>query len=647
MSRPSPSRAQSLWLGGIAVLLALGALVVGLFGGDAGRSAVDGRGEPDPASRPGATELAPLDGSSVPEPEPARAAVARPETPAGERTLPSSVPPEAANVHGRVLREDGTPLAGVWLACGAESTHGVVSSDSEGRFACGEPLPAGCLLRIATSGYLTLSGARVRRDADQEAVVVGAPALSLSGVVREVSGEGIADARVTVEAAESGLRRLRELGGSESAARALLDGLAETTREGGGFLLVAPSWPGARLVVRMAGYFDACFLLPAASRSGLDVVLQRLRGAVPAGVQGRVVAEGGGPVEGASVRLGDALTTSDARGEFRLAWQRMQPDDALWATKAGFRPAILPDFGARVAAGGDAPLWIELVLGSGAAPITGTLVAADGTPLEGWRIKLKDGTLVSRVAPEPLYAEVPDAPGGARRTGAGGRFEFADLDPGRSYRLRAWSPETLEIAESDAIPAGTRDYVFRVPEPGFRTVEGRVVGLDGLPLAEIRIRLTMSVHEAEGGTWMHTGQEVRTGEDGAFLFEDVPRCPLFLRFNGDDVSSKRVDLAPSDPGGGLVVELLRTGAFVLEPPPGGLSGAELRVLDRGGQPLRMSFESGPGTTRSGTHVPVDDVGTSPVTVSEEAAWLVVAREGAEVARVPLSVRHGALTRVPL
>jgi len=388
-------------------------------------------------------------------------------------------------------------------------------------------------------------------------------------------------------------------------------------------------------------------------------------------LHGRVVHAEGPPAVGATVVLGDARATTDAFGRFELrldfeSGPRGGPggDAALVAVKHGYSPAVVAGYGARARTAAERDDLVELVIPGEAGEISGVVYDADGSPAEGWRVKLLDGTVIAEGDFFPLTAEevaddpeaafvldhrrVTNAAGGVspsawrrgfHETDELGRFDFAGLELDRTYVLRAWNERTLQVVESEPIPTGARGVALYAPtEPPRPFVDGVVVGTDGAPLAGVRCRLTMVEHRTASGTWMTSGQTVRTGPDGAFRFVDVPRVELFVRFDGHG-GGTHLDLAPAEEYRGVRVVLERPGRFRLAG-AAGTSADEAAVLDAAGETLRVRVENADGETRSLSRLPVLDGRSPAAEVSESARLLVLYREGREVGRRALAIRPG-------
>jgi hypothetical protein len=211
--------------------------------------------------------------------------------------------------------------------------------------------------------------------------------------------------------------------------------------------------------------------------------------------------------------------------------------------------------------------------------------------------------------------------------------------------VRAWNEHTLEQIASEPIPAGTRGIVLRATADGWRPiVDGVVVALDGTPLEGLRCRLSMDEYRSGGGSWMTTGQEVKTDAQGRFVFHDVPPAEVFLRIDGQGCGV-RIDLAPDEECRNRRIEVATSGEFILEVTGSARGAFAVCVLDDAGKRLELERQVAEGLTYSSTELTLSADGTCRARVSELARWLVLLDDGREIARLPLHVRHGAEARV--
>lgn len=365
-------------------------------------------------------------------------------------------------------------------------------------------------------------------------------------------------------------------------------------------------------------------------------------------LRGRLTLDTGSVVPGALVLLGRRETTTQADGAFTFATEGLPADVDLVAIVPGHQPAVVDD----VLSIGQAQRGerIEVVIPGPALSIAGTLLDSDHSPGAGWMLELSDGTPTAIDAFPPLTAE--DLAAGAtrassnrtdespnrQRVAADGGFRVGGLRAGRSYVLRAWNEHTLEDVRSEAIPAGTERYVFRVPSASRRElVWGHVVDRRGAPLEGVRVRLTMRVHSGDSTTSYQTGQEQTTGPEGAFEFTRVPRRDLLLRFTASHVASLYREFPADETGVGLRVELSALCALRFESLPGLVVPDAVRALDASGAALRMDQEISPGVTRGGYQVGLNAGQSTTIRVSDAAAWLVLLGDGVELRRVPVNL----------
>ncbi|MBX3465263.1 MAG: carboxypeptidase regulatory-like domain-containing protein [Planctomycetes bacterium] len=384
-------------------------------------------------------------------------------------------------------------------------------------------------------------------------------------------------------------------------------------------------------------------------------------------VFGRARHDTGEPADGARIAVGRQRTHAGPDGAFRL--DSTNDDDALVATLAGCEPAVVdavarhPDV--------EAGRQLEVVLRRTALTIRGVLVGVDGGPCPGWNLCLHGGTTpaghdglpelsaedfaAGAKAVEAPVADERDLLSGKPRqhnpnhriVGDDGAFVVAGLRPGRHYVLRAWNESTLQTVLSSPVAAGTQGYRFVVPPGEWRDrAYGRAIDRHGGPIAGVRVRLTMRVHDnGSGHTSYQTGQEVRTDADGRFAFQRVPREDLLLRFDGPDVESLYREFPAAEAGLDLLVPLACRLRFRIEPTPALPVPTSVLVLDAAHKPLRLEQQIAEGTSRGGERMDLPASGVAEFTVGDAAAWLVLERDGAELRRLPLQLRRGEIAIV--
>ena len=384
----------------------------------------------------------------------------------------------------------------------------------------------------------------------------------------------------------------------------------------------------------------------------------------PLRLRGRVLFPDSRGVPGARVVLGPFSTSTDSRGRFELVldpqshlgrpefpWSldELDRDTALVALLDGWVPAVRVRAGALVRASLDSqsePDPVELVLENLALAISGTLLDRTGVPAEGWRISLLDGTPAYKGPYRPfLVEELASGANAHVETGADGGFAFRGLVEGKNYRVRAWNERTLEQVVSAPLPAGTMGVVLSAPDDPWRPlVDGVVVGLDGLPLPDVRCRLSMDEYRIDGGAWMTSRQEVLTEALGRFAFADVPRAEIFIRFNGYG-SGRQLELVPGEDYRNVRVELVRSGEFVFESSDPARGPGSVCALDDAGERLGLEVSLGEGMSSTSRELALTPGGSCRATVSELARWLVLLDGERELTRLPMTIRYGAETRV--
>ena len=554
------------------------------------------------------------------------------------------------SVRGQVFHVRGYPTPGARVVARRSASQGakaeaVSGSDGGFQIALSE---AHDQLSVDDERYVTLRSSEVQ-PTSLEVVhpIIVADSIQVSGGVVEEHGRPVLGSEIQ-------LVLPREVYGKVPAA-------LDTTREQGKWRTRSdargifafeelPAVPGGLLEVRHPHYAERSDPSPVFSDVNLMIVLQRPvpsdSSAVENVLEGRVVFPGGAPAAGARVSLGSNMTLATTAGDFELTIGPHRPDDNLVAVLGGWQPAVIESFGSRMA---DRRGPVVMVLPGEAYSIAGRLLDAARTPCVGWDIKLLDGTVVDGSFP-PVFAEDHAAGGAGRnpnmqKTDENGRFHMGGLLAGRSYVVRAWNESTLCIYESEPIRSGARDTELIVPTDDVRErVWGRVTGLDGTPIAGVKVRLTMRVHDQRGSTTFHTGQWLHTGADGHFEFADVPRVDLLLRFTGEQVDSLYYEFSAADAGQDLEIRLERRCHLRFECLPGPGAPDAIRVLDSYGQSVRAhAIEA--GRSRGMSRAPLTEGLSGVLAVSERAHWLVIERDRVEIDRRVLRLSPGAVTHV--
>lgn len=554
-------------------------------------------------------------------------------------------------VRGRVLALSGAPVKGVAVVVRGRSER--ATTDVEGRFEVEVALEGMAELLVEDPDWVTVRVSEARGTSrGREHPIVVAPAVRVGGfVVYGGYDDPVLNARVRYDVPRELCDPL-PIALDTTRAREL----ATAADDEGRFAFdAAPAAEGAWLEASAPGFRPARVAAPLSDVASLLLRLERIApdgdaGALARVLTGSVVWGTGVPAPDALVRLDTASTRTDGRGEFRLELERTDPRAALVAVKEGEGFAVVPDFG-RVAADLSRPLEpIVLVLEPAQASLRGRVLGADGRPCVGWKARLLGGHSLLPSQVQPLLAEgLVSESANEQRTDEEGAFAFDGLSPTTEYRVRAWREETLEIVESPPVLPGPRALVLRVPAGFVRErIGGQVVGRDGTPLPNVRVRLTMDMYWNDfGGRSMHSNQETLTDVDGRFELRNVPRSPLFLRFTGEDVedvAGGRYDLAPEDEAADLRIEIPRRCHFRFESTLGDAGPRSISAEDAQGRVVLLAtIESGRSSRRGS--VELDGGRSATLAVSEDARWLVLRFANGETERVPLALEPGQVTTV--
>ncbi len=673
-----PKRSSRAWrLAAAGILLAGGLLLLlRLFGApEPAGTAVEPEAARAPAPAEEPASLAPVgEGEVDPPRSPEREALPVVD---GRVDLPPLADPTetsaGAAVRGRVFHVRGGPVAGVRVTADKTEVDGEPASattHADGRFEI-VVRDAYDTLAVDDARYVNLRVPEVRRTSRKvEHPIVVTNAIRVSGRVVDPNLASVPGVRLDLVLAR---KVYNAVPAALDTTRQVQSWQAKSDGEGAFLFEALPAVPGGTLRVQRSGFASKSEPAPVSPTSAMVIHLRPARAREAARevdlVEGSVFAEGRGAV-GAKVQAGPHRTETDEKGFFKVPAGGIDADDALVVVHAGYAPYVDAEFGTKVQLGERWFLRLELL--HRAASIAGRLVDANGEACAGWSLKLLSGTEVDPNVFPPLFAEDLAAGGeilehmvdardvtlgrggfsrptgkspNQQRTGENGSFRIDGLVPFQSYVLRAWNPQTLQIVESDPVRAPNESYLFRVPTDVFRDrVWGTVRGLDGTPIANVRVRLTMRVHQNRRGTSFHTGQSTHTGPDGAFEFADVPRVDLLLRFTGEEVASLYREFPAYEEGANLDVRLARRCHFRFETTPGPDAPDALRLLDRFGEPLRMKIAEA-GRSSSPDRVRIENGRTGVLGADENARWLVLEKDGKELRRISLRLTPGEVAVV--
>jgi protocatechuate 3,4-dioxygenase beta subunit len=438
-----------------------------------------------------------------------------------------------AEIRGTVLDAAGEPVPGADVRSWPDPSHRA-AADATGAFVLAGLVPGQRLdLQVTAGGFVPARLARVEAPAADLDVRLAAGA-SVSGIVVDTAGEPQADVSLGIEPVPASGRTDGGLyGGTESAD----DGSFRQDGLPAGTVLLVP-WGRGRPVVLS--------LEPGEHRDDARVVLDDDTGLLR--FTGRVVDTAGRPVAGAEIGLRAVSERSELPGPVRFAPLAQSGADGRFAAEVPLPPdsrgelrAAHPDHLDLVqpwqSAAGE--VHAEMVLRPGAARVAGRVLGDTGDGLDGARVDLVRG------------AAGPDDPWLADRSqsttaGAGGRFRFDGIEPGR-YRVHATLDGWMEGGgEALAVAAGDVAEVELRPSRG-SLVHGRVLGLDRGADGHVVLRA-----DEETGARRHD----RLDHEGRFRFPGMApgSYRLHVLLEGLGSSLFRAVEVP-DGGGDVEVEL--------------------------------------------------------------------------------------------
>lgn len=454
--------------------------------------------------------------------------------PAVPEALPAAAAEREISIRGRVLGLDGEPRVGVGLGlCEQDGARPLAWSATDGTFQL-ELTGLGAAIGGVDRDHATLRASRVlATNVASEHVVVVAPARDVVGRVVDELGNAVAGAQVRLELPEADLARIAHaLDTTEEIARS-----TESDADGRFALPRLPVAAGLVLSAAREGHVAARAVADPTWPSELELVLTRATPTEPT-VEGLVLHADGRAAAGALVQLDRIRATTDATGHFELSFEpeRVHALAPLVASLRGFWPAVDAQFGARVAHRQQLSP-VRLVLGAAALSIRGRVVDASGGPLAGWNVAASDATVLAPNTTPITYAEDLAGEGQGREatSGADGSFELHGLAD-REYALQAIDRSTLVKVVAEHVRAGSTDVVLTVPlDAALERVAGRVVGADGLPIADVRIAVHVTVDSAAGARVDWIGAQAASDQQGRFELARVPRKFAVLALDGDAV----------------------------------------------------------------------------------------------------------------
>ncbi|GEM_PF-1248453 len=538
-------------------------------------------------------------------------------------------------------------------------------ADDTGRFVFHDVSSMGQVLAASSRWVTVYAGEAAGPVSRVEPVVVVARRLRVSGRVVDAAGNGLPLASVTVRLPDDLSVRLADVMESSWP----LESTAQTDASGRFEFSWLPQVPGAQLEVTATGYKTAAVPLPEQDALALTISLDRpaLR------LSGWVVDAADQPVAAALVSYGLASVRSDDDGAFSI-W--LDPSDLdgkpplaedwqLVAVAKGSQPAVLV---AETDSLTGQPLWndsLTLRLGPALTELSGQVVNTEGVPVPYAMVWVADPTVfVSRMDAD-LGSLVQ---GGATRPGARREvvletvqghglgdpervwwYERADEDghfalPGlsqRPYTVRAARAESLVMAESSGWVPGDQVRLVLPGASHTAPLSGRVVSGDGMPLEGVSVGLFRPMVTVATTTFTRTSSVGETDATGSFDLGTVSRDGTYVEVDGPGLMPLRLAVTPGTEPMEVVLPS-RCDVRVLLPDAD--EADQMKILDGQGVTLPLvSFRSDRRQAREA--VSLWSGRSEVLSVTDNAATLVLLKDGQDIRRIPLQLQPGRLNEI--
>jgi protocatechuate 3,4-dioxygenase beta subunit len=650
-------------IAGVAVVGALSALYFGLPASETSlvpsTAAQDARTAtleaPPVAHDPGGSRT--IVDESTPNEQPTPALAARPAD------------PSLFEFDAVVLEPLGNPVADLdveFRASGISSSSARARSGPEGRLHFGVKSSSGTLAP-ASSDWTTVLQPRVRpsKPGTQYVLVVARP-VAVEGVVVDEKKRPIAGAEV--RCSPPPIRERLHL---------VLDDCAwvpwkATTDASGRFRLpIVPAMADAELVTEAAGYARDAREMPLVSRSDVEIQLTWPPD-VASHVRGRVIDARGAGVPGAHVALGKRSVRTDAAGRFDLDLDRAlafsisvstkngapakpppAPPEArtLRALKQGFLPVELDCATPSPRDIGAWPNPLLMVLDSEALAISGRVIDDLGSPVAGANVSVLELTPFGEVELElgekrlPQLATVESLLSTrsdgqmawlTTKTDAAGRFVHDGLLP-RSYRLRAFDPNTMAVLFTEPVPAPQSDLELVLANPSrYPRIAGRVVDREDHPIPGAHVTPWISYSGSADRIGLY-GRPVAVDGEGRFELRELSRevDELSVIASFDSPEATYVHLAKEPNVEAITVRLPRYCHLQVDLTGSRIEADSFAVFDEKGKPLSLSMSNGVTVVTGPTSFSLVDGRSEALGASDDARMLVVQFHGKKVAEIPL------------
>lgn len=542
----------------------------------------------------------------------------------------------SAEIRGRVFGLDGLPIAGLRVVLEGTDQPAEISA-ADGSFALAakpstlQNMFSGGRSKVITkeSEWVTVLAGNVLHDQlDAELLVVAAKRIDCAGHVTDRSGQPLEGALLSVSIGDEYFSSIPI---PLDHSRAVYP-QARSAADGSFRFEAMPQLPQARLQTSLEGFERDSRALDGKGRLDQEIVLLEEHVNEQTSIAGVVVYPDGSAAAGATVRLANATTQTDAAGAFRLEYNFVNDDAALVAVEEGRVPAHLPRFGALLRESGGQIGMQRLVLGDEPLSISGRVLDAEGEPVKWMKVALHDPTAVSQYSLPPTTLESMVRGGSqSSQSNRDGSFEIGGLLR-RDYSVRAWDAKTLLQIISEPVPAGTDDLELRIPADALHDrIAGVVRSRRGLPLADVQVSIALVTSRSDSGSSWITGKSVVTDELGHFEIEGVPAKHVHLNLRGDGILNASFEIDEwGDNLKSMSLEVSERCRFRVE-------GADskwtrLEVLDAAGAQMMVTTFKSQGSSSS-TNATITGGGTHVLAVGEDARTVVFHGEDGEVHRV--------------